>query len=125
MLKNTNTDELRYYHSSANNTMIFDKPMTIKSLTDMQDVAEFLEGLDLCEKAKANRPNSSWGVLHVTNISFYLTKLPFPKIGSPGNIPSYIKELKCVKTLKSFVLNDNFLYTECFEEKGNWEKDCN
>ena len=114
VLKNTNTDELRYYHSSANNTMIFDKPMTIKSLTDMQDVAEFLEGLDLCEKAKANRPNSSWGVLHVTNISFYLTKLPFPKIGSPGNIPSHIKKLKCVKTLKRGVNNKPISDNLCF-----------
>ena len=123
VLKNSITSELRYFHSSANNTMLFDKPVTIKSLNDIQKIADFLEDLDMCVKAKAYRPNSSWGVLHVTNISFYLSKLPFPKIGRPCSIPNHIKKLKCVQTLirgaNNKPVDDNLCFFQAFYLNSN------
>ena len=124
VLKNSITSELRYFHSSANNTMLFDKPVTIKSLNDIQKIADFLEDLDMCVKAKANRPNSSWGVLHVTNISFYLSKLPFPKIGRPCSIPNHIKKLKCVQTLIRGVNNKPVDDNLCFFRALYLNKNC-
>ena len=116
VLQHRITQELRYFHSSINNTQIFDSPVRIKSISDLLSSLDEILELDLFEKAKLSRPDSSWGVLQVTNISFYFSKTDFPKIGAPCNIPYYIRKLKCVHTVISSrgkPFNDNLCFFRC------------
>lgn len=102
ILQNTVTREFRYYHSSANNTNIFQSPVKIKSLADLMEVCDVIIDMDLTNKATSARPSSSWCLHTITNLSFALTKTDFPKFGSPPTtIPPHIKKLKCVHTLLS------------------------
>ena len=68
ILKHRISGELRYYHSSINNTQIFSSPIRINSVKDLHSTLDDILDLDLFEKAKQSRPDSSWGVIEVTNI---------------------------------------------------------
>ena len=113
ILQHRITHELRYYHSSINNTQIFSSPIRINSVKDLHSTLDSILDLDLFEKAKLSRPDSSWGVLQVTNISFYFSKTSFPKFGSPTVIPNYIRKKKCINTV-SYDGNKKFTDNLCF-----------
>ena len=113
ILQHRITQEIRYYHSSINNTQIFSSPVRVNSVTDLHSVLDDVLELDLFERAKVSRPDSAWGVLQVTNISFYFSKTDFPKLGCSTVIPHYIKKKKCIN---SVIFDGNKKYTDklCF-----------
>ena len=124
ILQHRVTQELRYYHSSINNTQIFASPVKINSVEDLHSTLDTILDLDLFEKAKLSRPDSSWVILEVTNISFYLNKTNFSKLGSPVSIPNYIKRMKCIHTVsydghKRYT--DNLCFFRCLYLKQNCE----
>ena len=126
ILQHRVTQELRYFHSSINNTQIFSSPVRINSIEDLLSTLDDILELDLFEKAKLSRPDSSWGVVQVTNISFYLAKTNFPKVGSPVSIPNYIRKKKCIHTVSydgNQKLTDNLCFFRCLYLKQNCKHD--
>ena len=70
ILKNINDNELRYYHSSFNNSVMME---TARLINNRQELIEFLNTLS--EESffeKINRPDSKWKVVDIPNITFYI-----------------------------------------------------
>ena len=126
ILKHRVTQELRYFHSSINNTQIFSSPVRITCIEDLLSTLDGILDLDLFEKAKLSRPDSSWGVVQVTNISFYLAKTNFSKVGSPVSIPDYIRKKTCIHTVSydgNQKFTDNLCFFRCLYLKQNCKHD--
>jgi len=75
VLRNTETQELRYFHASYNNARVLDSAMTVTSVNEFDQFLERVEQTDLLEYARLQRENSKWFVLNVSNVSFYVTKI--------------------------------------------------
>ena len=101
VLQHKTSHELRYFHSSANNTAIFRTARHIKSLSDLEETVDFIEQSDLMQFALNKRPDSAWAVLQITNLTFALSKLSFSKFGSPLSIPTHIKNNRSILTLQT------------------------
>jgi hypothetical protein len=100
ILQNKVTHEFRYFHSYATNSShLFDVPLHIKSLSDLMAAADKINGIDLLEYAKNQRPNSQWIAYQVTNLTFNFSKMPFPKFGSPCHLPIHIKTNRSIMSL--------------------------
>ena len=81
ILRNIENGELRYFHSSHNNARMLPQPMWIHHLQDFENFLQFITQQDLLEWVKQQRPNSKWMVMSVTNVTFYINKLPQHPIG--------------------------------------------
>jgi hypothetical protein len=69
------TDELRYYHSSQNNSRFFDVPHLIRTEEDLEKFLDELQGQDILEFIRQQRPDTKWVVHLLTNVTFYVNKL--------------------------------------------------
>ena len=101
ILQHKTSHKLRYFHSSANNTQLLQTPKNVGKLSELLKVGKTISELDLAQFAINKRPDSSWCVLLITNITFTLTKLPFAKFGTPTALPDYIKRNKSIISLTS------------------------
>ena len=85
ILKNINDNELRYYHSSFNNSVMME---TARLISNRQELIEFLNTLS--EESffeKINRPDSKWKVVDIPNITFYINHLKDAPLGVPISLP--------------------------------------
>lgn len=116
ILKNRKTSELRYYHSSSNNATIFDSPKMIKDINDLKNLYSELTNIDLRRVGNLQRPNTSWKIAYITNITFYNYKvLKMGKLGSTNYLPQWIKRNKHIISLdKSPSTNKQFTDNLCF-----------
>ena len=100
ILRHTETGQLRYFHSSANNHRYFDQPHLI---TNQDDMDRFISAVLLAtplDYAIRHRPNTKWTVVLTTNVTFYLNKLAFA-IGAGGcDVPPYIKNNPAIVSLQ-------------------------
>jgi hypothetical protein len=69
------TGELRYYHSSQNNSRFFDVPHLIRTEEDLERFLDELQGQDILEFIRQQRPDTKWVVHLLTNVTFYVNKL--------------------------------------------------
>ena len=113
VLQHKTSHQIRYFHSSSNNTALFRKPKLIRSLADLMEIGDLIDETDLTQHALAKRPNSSWTVLRITNLTFSLTKIGFSKFGTPSKLPSYIMKNRSLMTLltdRHKPFNDNLCF---------------
>ena len=91
----------KYYHSSSNNNLVFDKPRLINSETALQAFLADLSQVNMREVASFGRPNTSWLVRAVTNLTVYSTKLlGMGKVGRvDSEMPAYILSNRHVLSL--------------------------
>ena len=73
ILRNTRTDELRFFHPSLNN-MVFELPRIVKDLSDYQKILEDLEKEDILNSAKLHRPSTAWNVAKIVCVRFDVYK---------------------------------------------------
>ena len=64
------TGELRYYHSSQNNSIFFDVPHLIRT-EDLEKYLDELHGQDILQYIRQQRPDTKWVVHLLTNVTFY------------------------------------------------------
>ena len=89
ILKNVETEELRYYHSSYNNAQILDTALLISNRKDLMDflnvVAEesFYDGL--------SRPDTKCKIVQISNITFYANSLKDAPLDARVTFPDHIK----------------------------------
>ena len=74
-LRHMETGELRYYHSSQNNSRFFDVPHLIRTEEDLERFLDELQGQDILEFIRQQRPDTKWVVHLLTNVTFYVNKL--------------------------------------------------
>ena len=61
------TGELRYYHSSQNNSRFFYVPHLIRTEEDLEKYLDELQGQDILEFIRQKRPDTKWVVHLLTN----------------------------------------------------------
>ena len=75
MLRNKNTGELRYYHSSINNARMFEEPFQIQGPEDFQKFVDEIKSVDFNENPNVDKESSEWVTHDITNISIYVNHL--------------------------------------------------
>ena len=75
ILQDRTTDELKFFHPS-NNSMMLDSPKLIKQRSDLQDLLNDMEKVDILEYARTQRPSSKWVVEKIICMRLDIFKLP-------------------------------------------------
>ena len=89
ILRNISNEELRYYHTSCNNSLMMS---TTRLISNRQELIQFLN--TLAEESffdKINRPDSKWKVVDIPNITFYINHIRDAPLGAPVDLLDYIK----------------------------------
>jgi hypothetical protein len=89
-LRQIETGELRYYHSSQNNSRFVDVPHLIRTEEDLERFLDELQGQDILEFIRQQRPDTKWIVHLLTNVTFYVNKLFDHPIGARVVLPDHI-----------------------------------
>ena len=102
ILKHTTSGLFKYYHSSCNCCgRYLDEPSLV---TDVETFEAFLERIheqDILQWAIAQRPNSDWICVSVTNVTFFVNKILQHPIGCVGvSLPTYLKHNKAIVGLE-------------------------
>ena len=118
ILKNIETKELRYYHSSFNNVQILETALLINNKKDLinflNSLAEesFYDGL--------TRPDMKWKVVQISNITFYANSLKDAPLGAGASLPSYIANNHGLANVSG---DDNLCFIRCLavhRGSGRW-----
>jgi hypothetical protein len=96
VLRHMETGELRYYHSSQNNSRIFYVPHLIRTEEDLERFLDELQGQDILEFIRQQRPDAKWVVHLLNNVTFYVNKLFDHPIGARVVLPDHILKNKAV-----------------------------
>ena len=116
VLRNIETGELRYYHSSHNQGRLFDAPHMINNQDDFDAFLEDLLKEDILEWARQQRDNTKWIVICVSNMTVYVNKLPDHPIGCTDvHLPDYIRWNKAIIGMEQN-MHGNVVYKDnlCF-----------
>ena len=76
ILQHKETRQFRYFHSSSNSGTLFDQPQTVSSTQQLELFSEKVSSLDIEETAFRQRPNTQWRLFALTNMTFYVYKMP-------------------------------------------------
>ena len=101
-LRNRVTGEIRYFHSSPNNALVFPGPRLIRNEADLRQLFADIADTDIGESAMARHPNTQWVLRTITNVTFFIYKiLDMGKIGGTEEIflPTHIMRNKAVVAL--------------------------
>ena len=89
ILKNIETKELRYYHSSFNNAQILETALLINNRKDLLNFFNSLAEESFYDVL--TRPDTKWKVVQISNITFYANSLKDAPLGAGASLPSYIR----------------------------------
>ena len=108
ILKNVNNNDLRYYHTFFNNSVM----MSIARLiSNCHELIEFLN--TLAEKSffdQINRPDTKWKIVNIPNITFYVNHLKDAPLGAPVDLLDYIKNNHGLRNVSA---GDNLCFFRC------------
>ena len=119
VLRNITTGELRYFHSSENNASLLERPRLVTSVEDLRQLWEDISDIDLEERARQRRPTTSWRLLMVTNLTFYVFKLNgVARVGAPPakGLPSFLlnnKSLIAMDKYRGKTYTDSLCFFRC------------
>ena len=99
ILQHKTKGTFRYFHYSANNLSLFDKPRYVQNPEDFEKFITDYNQLDIMAKLIARRPNTAWRIHRLANMTFYFYNLPNEGIGSCKNLPPHIKYNKWILSL--------------------------
>ena len=99
ILRNVETGELRYYHTSQNNARFLETPHLIRTEENLERFLEELSRHDILEYIRQQRPYTKWVVHLLANVTFYVSKLFDHPIGARVVLPDHILQNKAVVAL--------------------------
>jgi hypothetical protein len=118
VLENILTDQLTYFYASKNN-MLFDKPILVKNMIDLQAISGVLDQHDILDYCRLQRPNTTFVVAIVTNALFYVDKLKKHMIGNcrSRQLPHFLSNSRSViafdKDSNGMSYQDNLCLFRC------------
>ena len=119
ILRNSQTDEIRYYYPSQNG-YLFEDPVLVRNQEEIEELVERMAGTDWMEYLRQQKPNSQWQIAIVCCLAVYVYRIPQMPIGRGGEhiLPSYIKENRGVDGLERSYdtgtsYTDNLCYFRC------------
>ena len=110
------TGELRYYHSSQNNSRFVYVPHLIRTEEDLENYLGELQGQDILELICQQRPDTKWVVHLLTNVTFYVNKLLDHPIDARAVLLDFflrIQGLVCLVTGSHGPYTDNLCFFRC------------
>jgi hypothetical protein len=110
------TGELRYYHSSQNNSRFVYVPHLIRTEEDLEKILDELQGQIKLEFIRLQRPDTKWVVHLLINVTFYVNKLFDLPIGARVVLPDHILKNKAVVALVTGAhgpYTDNLCFFRC------------
>ena len=108
ILRNISNEELRYYHSSYNHSLMME---TARLISNRQELTQFLN--TLAEEFffdKINRPDTKWKVVDIPNITFYVNNIKDAPLGAPISLPDYIKNNRGLRNVSA---GDHLCFFRC------------
>lgn len=112
LLRHKESGELAFYGSSQNNQRLFESTYIVRNGGDKLSIMGLLDNMALCEKIEL--PNTKWVCVCVTNITFYVYRLKGLPIGSPVELPDYLKNAAGLITLTSSSRGKKYNDKKCF-----------
>ena len=95
----TISDNFKYHYISINN-LLFEKAIQTLYTNDISRIMNHIVSLDLATNFYLKKPSSGWVLRGLTNIKYFITDMKNVLLGSlDGELPSYIKNLKCIQAL--------------------------
>ena len=101
ILRHKDTEQLRYFYGSTNNARVLDEPRHLDSRTALSALLTDVSAQDPLAWAQHQRPNTKWAVEMVTNVVFFVHKLPTQPMVGAGTVtlPDYLANNKGLHTL--------------------------
>ena len=97
ILFNNTTGEFRYFHTSQNGIgRMFERPVHVTDRESFDIFLERVQNRDFLEHASRSKPDSSWVVHRITNVTVYLYIIRSFPIGSADTLPSHIVSNKFI-----------------------------
>ena len=116
LLYNIENKDVRYFHASQNNFLIFEKPREIGNKKDEEQfISDFFES-ELHDLSLLKRENTKWRILIICNVTLYIFRMlsiPFGSINKK-DFPSYIIRNRGVNLF--FIKNGNLCFFECLAQ---------
>jgi len=88
VLRNVETDQLRYFYGSLGNARMLDFAVLISHQDYLRSFLETICDFDMRERIE--RPDTKWLLVTVINIIFFVSLLPDITIGGGVKLPSFI-----------------------------------
>ena len=88
ILRNIETDELRYFHSSYNNHLMLQTVLVISSRQELLNFLNSIAEESFIENIK--RRDTKWEIIQISNITFYINHLQDAPLGAPIPLPDFI-----------------------------------
>ena len=97
LLRNKETEDIKFYHASRHNGRVLDFPTTINNYRDFVKFTETIKYEDIWEYARQSRPDTKWTVAAITSTTFFIDRLTnFPI----GQFSTPIPQTKGIYTLE-------------------------
>jgi len=88
VLRNVETDQLRYFYGSLGNTRMLDCAVLISNEDDLRSFLENICDFDMREKIELR--DTKWVLVTIINIIFFVSLLPDIPIGGGVKLPSFV-----------------------------------
>ena len=88
VLRNIDTDELRYYHPFSNNAQVLDVAVTMSNTSELEELLRKIAAKEFLENF--NRPDTKWKLLQITNLVFYLNHLADAPLSGSIEFPDFL-----------------------------------
>ena len=112
ILQHKTSGEYRFNWSSQNNQLLFPKPSLIRNSMDKNTFTQSLESVSLINKVQ--RPSTEWVFVKVTNVEFFIYKLPGIAIGSSVQLPPHLLNNKGLNALTKNTRGKVYADKKCF-----------
>ena len=112
ILQHKTSGEYRFNWSSQNNQLLFVKPSLIRNSMDKNAFIQSLKSIPLISKVQ--RPSTEWVFVKVTNVEFFIFKLPGIAIGSFAELPPHLLNNKGLNALTKDKKGQPYTDKKCF-----------
>ena len=121
VLKNIETNELRYFHSSYNNHLMLETALLISNRQELLDFLNSIAEESFIENI--TRPDTKWKVIQISNLTFYINHLQDAPLGAPIDLPDFIMNNHGLANVSA---EDNLCFFRCLAIfRGADRRGCN
>ena len=108
ILKNIETEELRYFHASYNNHLMLKTALLISNRQELLDFLNSIAEENFIESI--TRPDTKWKIVQISNITFYVNHLQDAPLGGSVGLPDFIVNNRGLANVSA---EDNLCFFRC------------
>ena len=108
VLRNIETNEIRYFHASYNNHLMLETALLISNRQELLDFLNFIAEESFIENI--TRPDTKWKIIQVSNLIFYINHLQDAPLEAPIPLPDFIMNNHGLANVST---EDNLCFFRC------------